>query len=224
MPVTYDFSLTADQIGTAALKKINAISLGDTPTAAQLTDTRQILNLLCKELVGENISLFTTERYTKALVGAATSFTLDAKYIDILSADLTQDGHDIPIEIITKKAYYAIEDKDAADVPQKIMVDFTSSVPTVYVYPVPPSTYNLNLNLLRLIADFDSGADIPGMPVKWQKYLVYEVAAYMADDYGLPQGDKDRLKLEAEKLRIRAMASNYERTGAMRIKPCVPVL
>lgn len=224
MPVTYDFSLTADNIGTAALKKIGAVSVGDTPSANQLTDTRQVLNLLCKELTGENISLFTTEIFNKTLTPAAVSFALDAKYIDVLSITITQSGQDYPIKVISKTDYYAIEDKATSGLPEKAMIDMTGSAPTVYLYPVPDDDYALKLNLMRLIADFDSGSDTPGMPIKWQMYLIYAVAAYLADDYGLPQGDKDRFKMEAEKLKVRAMAFNTEKTGRKYINPSVPVV
>lgn len=151
------------------------------------------------------------------------SFVLPTKYIDILSAYIHYSGVDTPVGILTKGQYHSIENKAQTGVPEYIMLDFTGT-PMVYVYPIPNVSCTINLVVFRLMDDFDATADNPGLPVKWFRFLVAALSSEIAPDYGLPLGERDRLSVDAEKLKIRAMATDFEKTGVKQVMASVPVI
>lgn len=220
---SFDFTMTGDQIIEAAMREVNAISIGDSASANQLTVHRQDLNLICKELVNENTGLFTIEKYAKSIIATDASFALPTKYVDILSAYVNYGGVDTQVRVLTKSQYHTIEQKTLTGVPTDIMIDFTGT-PTVYLYPVSNVSCTLNLVAYRLADDFDGSTDNPGMPVKWFNYLIEALKAKIAYTYALPGTEKDRIDARAERLKIRAMANNNEKTGATVIAPSVPVV
>lgn len=300
---SFDFTLTGDQIIEAALRKVQAIGQGDSASASQLTNHRMALNLICKELVNENVGLFTVEKYpiiiapgtvtmtiatpcvvtwtahgrsigdsltfstTGALATGITAgtvyyiittgfgadafqisatrggsavntsgtqsgthtatpnaiFTLPTKYVDILSAYINYSSADTPMRVLTKAQYHSIEDKTETGVPEYAMLDFTGT-PAVYLYPISNVSCTINLMVFRLIDDFDVTGDNPGLPVKWFRFLVAGLASEIAPDCGLPVGERDRLAMDAEKLKIRAMATDFEKTGVKQIMASVPVV
>lgn len=220
---SFDFAITGDQLIEAALRKARCISDGDSASTTQLTNYRQALNLICKELVSENVGLFTIEKYPKSIVANDTSFALPTKYVDILSAYVNYLGGDTPVNILTKNQYHSIPQKTIIGVPESIMLDFTGT-PTVYLYPVSNVSCTLNLVAYRLIDDFDATADNPGFPVKWYMYLLYALTSYIAEDRELSVTTVDRFKDEAKQLKIRAMGNDTEKTGTRVIMPSVPVV
>lgn len=220
---SFDFAITGDQLIEAALRKARCISDGDSASANQLTYYRQALNLICKELVSENVGLFTIEKYPKSLVANDASFALPTKYVDILSAYVNYNSIDTPVNILTKNKYHSIPQKTMTGVPDNIMLDFTGT-PTVYLYPVSNVSCTLNLVVYRLIDDFDESTNNPGMPVKWYMYLLYALTTYIAEDRELPVTTVDRFREEAKQLKVRAMGNDTEKTGQRVVNPSVPVV
>lgn len=64
---SFDWTLTRDEIITAALQKLGAIQAGDTPSAAQVTAAATALNLMVKSWQNKGVFLWTVEWVTKTL-------------------------------------------------------------------------------------------------------------------------------------------------------------
>lgn len=88
---SFDFAITGDQLIESALRKARCISDGDSASANQLTYYRQALNLICKELVSENVGLFTIEKYPIAIAAATVTISIASPAV----VSWTAHGHSI---------------------------------------------------------------------------------------------------------------------------------
>lgn len=68
---SYNFTLNRDEILIAALRKVKAVDLGNTPAPEQMDAAAQALNLIVKSLQNQNVFLWAAEWVTKTLTASS---------------------------------------------------------------------------------------------------------------------------------------------------------
>jgi len=68
---SYDFELTRNKLITESLRKLGAVATGQNPTAAQLSEGAEALNVLVKALQDDNVMLWTREWKTKTFTASS---------------------------------------------------------------------------------------------------------------------------------------------------------
>lgn len=219
--------LSVRQVCEQALRKIGAYSIHDTEADPnEMSVTIGLMDML----VAHNAAV----RRMFHLIPATLELTLTAGTTDYALSDITDypedgvlfpinawlrdsSGIDSPVELIRRRAYEDIPDKDAGGAPEVVHIDRLVTK-RVYVYPVPTATGST----LRIEAQVQSPSynarENPnaerrhGFEAQWQLWLVYAVAAEAADGpvRRLPATEVDRMRNIAARLLNELGESNRE--------------
>ena len=107
---------------------------------------------------------------------------------------------DTPVSIIGSQEYYSLSDKTSEGEPTAVWYQPVMDTGSLYVWPVDGGS---NCDKLILIAqnladDFDTAADTPEFPIEWANALIWNLAAEIASEYGIPEREQGRLWQIAE--------------------------
>jgi hypothetical protein len=110
------------------------------------------------------------------------------------------NGFDTEVELIGENAYRSQSNKASAGPPVEAWYHPTMTTGTLYVWPVDGGA---NWDKLVLVAqyypdDFDSASDNPEFPIEWSNTLIWNLAAELASEYGIPEREQGRLWRIAE--------------------------
>lgn len=212
----YDFSLTRNQIIETAFSKVGVIAPGDPLPGEQLVQGARALDLVVKELQNEHIFLW-TEVFSTLTLSASTAYVempTDPPIIGIregfIRVSATDD--DTPIEQYSWTKYNEIADKDSTGDPVCFAVDWANG--RVYVWPVQTATRYLNIIGITRAQDWSDGSSSGEFPARWQKALVYLLAADLSDDYKLPLAERQSLAQTAAICVKRAKQGDREQSDS----------
>jgi hypothetical protein len=196
-----DFTVTRNEIITAALRLVGAVADGDDPSSSQLSDAAQALNMIVKQWAGPSsiylpgFQMWQRERASLTLTAKA-SFDLKASGGDldidppvkILIATLkTSDGYETPLTPMLLPEYQSLADKSAEGDPTKYYYEKQLSEGTIYFDYVPSdTTKTVELTYLRLLEDFDEAANNPDFPQQFYRPLKFALAVDIAPEYDYP--------------------------------------
>lgn len=124
------------------------------------------------------------------------------------------NDNDIPLVRISREEYWALPNKTQSGVPNQFYFDPQLSNGVLYVYPTPDDALStLEIVYHRPFEDFDSTTDTPDFPQWWYEPLRYGLALRMGHEYGVPERIIQRLTLDSERMKARAMAFDQEDTS-----------
>lgn len=183
---TTNFIMTRDQIITDALSKINAIGLGDTPSADMIAEAQTVLNMMVQHWQNFNIFLWTKTDATVALESGTASYYLGRAVLEVSNFFFRDsDGFDTHLESITGATYANISDKDMAGTPSQVYVEYLSDGPKLTLWPVYGSTDGtLGYTSITRLQDFSASADNPDFSSRWYKSLCLGLAVDLAPTWG----------------------------------------
>ena len=222
---TASLTCTRDQLITESYKKIRVIAEGGSASATQISDVTLRLNMIIKNCMTNGLMLWTYEQIVVPNVAAQIAYTLGPVGADItVNRPLriaeygnfirqTQNGAnlDTPVRVISRQEYLQFGNKTSSGVINTIYYDSqfnTATTPspstgygTLYVYVAPADTSRtLYLNAQRQLFDMTAGTDEFDFPAEWYYYLVYALAADIADDNEVPEDRIVRLERTRDKL------------------------
>jgi hypothetical protein len=110
------------------------------------------------------------------------------------------NGIDTEVTIIGEKEYMRQSNKLSAGPPVEIWYQPTLTTGTLYVWPVDGGANwdRLVMSCQFLPDDFDTTADDPQFPIEWGNALIWNLAAEIGSEYGLPEREQGRLWQIAE--------------------------
>lgn len=174
-----DFSMTAGNLVTFALKKTNIIHTMSEATAEQMRDGIQDLTLMLKSWQMTGPHLWRQTEGSVALVASTASYTLSPRPYRVLEARYRDaNGRDMPMLEVTRDEYMALPVKTSTGVPTQFYVDYQRTSAVMYVWPVPASvtTETLQHTYQRVIEDIDSKDDEIDIPQEWFETVGYALA------------------------------------------------
>lgn len=195
----YDFSVTRTQILERALRQVGALALGETMAADEEAQATLVLNTIVKSWQSRRTFLWSQVTYTQALSAGVGSYALPTSPpIVSLDAGYLRDSDNIDTPIIrsTLSEFRSISDKTATGEPTHYACDSSY----LYVWPIPEATpvFTFYADAISKLKDWDAPGSVGDFPVEWVNALVFAVAADLSHEYGLPPGERQALKLEAE--------------------------
>jgi len=109
-------------------------------------------------------------------------------------------GQDTEITIVGENEYQSLSNKGSAGPPVEIWYRQSLGTGTLHVWPVDGgSTFDKIVLIAQTIPDdFDSPGDNPQFPVEWANTLVWNLAAELGSEYGLPEREQANLWRVAE--------------------------
>lgn len=202
--------MNRDSIVSAALRKIGAIALGQTPSTTEVTNATEGLNNLVAEFQTMGMPLWarlttlvpmsTTSTYTIG-IGQTTNFAFPLK---ILQA-WTVDSGGGSIQELWPNAidnFNRLPTGGANGTPSQYNYQPFINYGVLKIWPTPDattvSTRSLYISYTTPFEGFVSAADTPYFPREWNNALIYGLADLLAPEYGVPLNDRGMLKKEAK--------------------------
>ena len=205
-----DFTVTRDQLITGALRIVGAVAQGETPTATQVTEAAEALNMLAKAWQADGMPLWNIREYSLTLVAGQATYSVSPKLLKVIQAyNHSTSGTDVPMRIITRDEYNRLGNKTSSGNPIQIFCNPLQTTTEVKVFPVPTSVEaaanTIKLTYQKQFDDFDTSTDNPEFPNEWFDALKFGLAHRLAAEYGMELNDRRQLMQEAVILKQEAL-------------------
>jgi len=203
--------MSLSTIVSAALRKIGAIALGQSPSATESTNGTEALNNLVAEFQTLGMPLWSRKNLVVPMIASQGQYI-----IGVGQANNTP----FPLKIIqawtiantggSKQELWP----NAIDIFNRLPTTTATGTPSQYMYqprinygelniwPVPDattvSTRTLTINYMAPFEGFVSDANTPYFPREWNNALIYGLTDLLAPEYGVPLNDRGMYKKEAK--------------------------
>lgn len=217
------YNLTRDQIITGALRMLGVVAQGESPTAIQITEAAEALNLMIKAFEADGMALWGITEYTVPLTNAVASYSIGIgksvntskplKVIQAYNRDSVSNV-DIPMRIITRQEYNILGNKTSSGNPIQCWYDPRLDYGVLTVFPVPNTTTATNNSVhivyQRSFEDFTASGDNPDFPQEWLECLKYGLAVRLAPEYGIDSESRKFLSQEYSAVKAAALSFGSE--------------
>ena len=221
--MTTIFSITRDDIITAALRKLGVVAQGELPTTDMITEAAFALNTLVKSWEADGMPLWALRTTAIPLIAGQASYNIGIgqaintdKPLKVIQAwnRTTSSSIDIPMRIITKDEYSRLGNKTSSGNPIQIYYEPQKNIGVLTVYPVPDSTYATSnviyITYQRPYEDINTSTDVPDFPQEWYDAVIYGLACRLAPEYGIPAESRQLLVREASDIKAGALSFGTE--------------
>ncbi len=180
--------MTGRELVTKALRKAGIISRTETPTAEEVNDLIDDLNMILGSWL--NFSTLVAYRVTETLtlsssvsylIGVGQTFNT-VKPIKIVKAYIGSE-FDYPVSIISEEAYADFTDKNTLGRPEFLCFDNKYPNATIKLYPKPDQNYTLTLISEKPLSSLDLDSEVE-LPPGWDKALIENLAVMVLPEYG----------------------------------------
>jgi len=227
---SYDFTVDRDTIITQALLKCGAVSSGQTPTAAEITDGSTMLNLMLKSWMADGLQLFTQTHISATPVESQYKYTFGTggdidttnhrpEEIFSVRRRLTSDTTDIEMQRLSRDDYFRLAARTAEGVPTQWYLEpaIATTGQNLYIWPAPDATFaagsTLEIIYQKPFDDMDAATNNLAFPQSWELAVMINLAAWLAVDNGLSVSDRRELRELADIEKARVMEWDNEKTS-----------
>lgn len=214
--------LTRDQIITSALRKLNVIADGQTPSTDNITNGSFALNAIIGEYRGLGMQLWARNEYTFSLTANVFSYTigvgqtLNTPYpVRLMQAYRVDSSSTSRIELDIQANYnYNLYPSTSGGAP--IIINYQPKVNSgvIKLWPVPDasaaSTSTITIVYTRPIEYTSASTDTMDFPEEWLNAIVYGLAVRLAPEWGIPLPDRNLLRQEEAVYLQRALENGQE--------------
>jgi len=198
---------TARGIITKALQKIGALTKSESPSADEISDGLDALNMMVSSWANDSLLVYARAWETFSLTGNQASYTMGtggvfntSRPVSIISAYVRIGTTDYALEPIDDQTYVNyIQQKATGGIPQFYTNDNAMPLVTIRLWPVPSASYSIFLLSEKALTAFDIDTVIL-LPPGWERALVYNLANEIAPEYGQP-ADQSVFKIADDSLR-----------------------
>lgn len=194
---------------TAALKKARIVGMGDTAEAEEIADAMSELNMMLKDWQTETGNVWTLTGGSLTLT-TANNYTLSpVRPLSIHNARFKKSGIETPLTAITRREYDELPNKATTGQPVLYYYDRQKEAAKLYIWPAlsVADGETIEYTYTRELEDIASTSDVVDLPGEMWSCAVYNLAARLAETYGLNRPD---VQQRAMYLYERAMAFDQE--------------
>lgn len=203
--------MNRDSICAAALRKIGAIALGQTPSATEVTNASEALNNLVAEFQTLGMPLWARKDSTVTMTASVSSYTIGVGQtvnipfpLKILQAwTVATSGGAIqelwpnPIDTFNR-----LPTANATGTPSQYNYQPFINYGVLRIWPQPDATTvadrTLHISYMYPFEGFTAAANTPYFPREWNNALIYGLTDLLAPEYGVPLNDRGMFKKEAK--------------------------
>lgn len=233
-----NWALNRDEVIKLALRRVNAIGEGETPSAAAVTDAAVTLNALVKEWQGDGMPLWKLSTFVIPAT-ATNEFIIGVGYdLSIYPPQRIHQGFyrnnttniDSPLLQITRDEYNRLSDKNTLGTPSQFWYQppgnqgGTSNEPfgIITLYQGCSASF-IASNSVQFVGeflfeDFDASTDYPDFPSYWNNALAWALAYDIGFDYGVTPSRLSQIEKRADKSKMKAIENSAE-WGSIFIQP-----
>ena len=228
-----NFATSRDALIAGALRVIGATAQGESPTATQITEAAEALNMLVKAWEADGMPLWAIKEYSVPLTASTASYRIGLaqtiatpKPLKIIQAYFhngSASGVDVPMTQLTRTEYNMLGNKATTGQPIQFYYDVQREYGDLYLFPVPDSTAASASNWVRIVyqrpfEDFDAASDEPDFPQEWFEALKFGLAMRLAPEYGVPTEQYSMVKNLANETKTAALSFGLEE-GSLSFEP-----
>ena len=212
-----DYSLTASQVITHALRLIGVAAVFEDPSGEDAAIAKTQLNLMLKGWQNAGPHICRQTEGSATLVAGTASYALSPRPYRVIDARYRDaNGRDLPMLELTRQEYYDLPLKTSTGVPTTYYFDPQRAAGTLYVWPVPASvtTETIRYTYQRVIEDIDSLSNDIDVPSEHLDLVTYALADRLSDLYG-----KDVPRITQRAGLLTAQARDMDREPIIRMVP-----
>jgi len=188
--------MTLLDLVTQALQGIGVYGLGEIPTAGEVQDAVNALNIMVDSWNAEGLLIpsvtresFTltigTASYDWGTTAGAGNFTT-ARPAKLIRAFIRDGDYDYPVDLIGGDEYEDITDKTTTGRPDKLWYNPTYPLATVFLYFTPDAAYQLHIDSEKDLIDFSSLTATVSLPPEYLVALKWNLAQELCSPYLKP--------------------------------------
>jgi hypothetical protein len=204
----------ARDICTKALRTLGVAAANETPSAEDLREAVEWLNIWLKSSQADGHEVYLRTREQITLADGTATYDLPnlgppiTGVIEVIQAVAIESGqtYEQPLELLSRNEYMDLPNKDTEAKPTHLFPEFTDTTQKVTMWPVPDAAYTLKLDVRKKFTEIDALDDTLQSPDHWQMAMVYGVAKHCIGAFGLTGTPDDA--------RITAMADDAYNTSA----------
>lgn len=219
-----NFSMTSDQIVTAAVRKLAVIGDGGAPTASQLANGTQALNAMIKGFIAKGMPLWAITEKTVSLSNVRNyTFSTDAP-LKVTQAILVDNssGNTTPMSPKNHYDYNLLNGNTATGWPINYWYEPLNQSGVLHLWPTPDdySIANCQVKIVyqRPFNDMNAGTDSLDFPQYWLEAVIYGLAYRLAPEYGIPLQDRQAYAQDAQVFLNEALSFGTEE-GSLYLQP-----
>ena len=219
---TMNFGATRNELIESALRKIGVIGENQNATAYQVQKASRALNSLVKNLGLNNQFVWRVAETTFNTVASTASYTPASGVVGVKSAFLRVSSVDTPLSLPNYDAWWISESaKSAEGEPTTLIFKDDRTSPAILLSPVPDGIYAVYYLGIYKLLDYDAASDSALVPAHWEEVLIWNLAATLAFEYGIPLEERALIMTEARRLKEEARLDNFhhQNTGDIRFEP-----
>lgn len=177
-------SETARTLIKGALRKIGVIASGETPTAAEMQDGLEALQMMLRNWSAQNIRLYYTDQETLTMDGSESYTIGSGGDLDtVRPASVRGAWHDDwPVKIIDEDRYRQIRMSTSSTGTVEYLW-YAPEYPLGVLYPWPQGGSTLYIDSLKPLTDPTALTDSVAFPPEYDEAIVFNLAVRMAPEF-----------------------------------------
>lgn len=210
---------TVADILSHAFRLLGVEASGETLDDQFYTDGIYTLNTILYQWSADGLLPVTTTETEHTLTADDGNYTIGSggdidttRPTRVLSAYIASGDTDYPVQVIAEKDYDNIGDKTISGIPFRLYYDASYPLGTVYLWPVPSTTYVLHLTHVKEFAAYLAKTDAISLPNEYLSALGYEAALNIAPEFQLQPSQIVVAMAQKYKETIRSLHSRPVRT------------
>ena len=209
---TITYTLTARDVISYALRKIGVIKADEDPSPIKLSRSLIEMNLMLKSWQKYEQIWRITEGYVNLLanVSAYSLTPIPYRIIDVRYRSAA--AQDLPLTEMTRQEYHELPDRTSVGMPTMWYFDRQRSTTSLFVWPVldVPTTDTFRVTYQRRYEDVTNLQQEIDIPQDYLALVGYNLAARLADDFGLMGENISRVVSRAESILTEALDDDRE--------------
>ena len=206
------FSLTRDQIITAAVRKTGRLASGQSLSSQQLTDGMQALNGVIALMQTKGMPLWARNEYTFSTTLAAATYTIGVgqtlntpypvKIHQAFAIDTTASPNTgTEMEVLSIYDMSSTIIATSSSLPTQLAYQPKVDIGTITIWPIPDATAAANIDIKiiysRPFEMFTAAGETLDVPREYHQPIIYNLAVILSPEYGVPLQDRAALGKEA---------------------------
>ena len=206
---TATFNLTVTDVIQEAYDRIG----GDPILGYDVRSARRSLNIMFSDWANRGYNQWTVELKDLSVSQGTTEYTLDYDLVDIINANVVDDGTEYSMTRLGINDYAAISNKTQQSRPTQFYLQRLNT-PVIKIYPAPDQSYTLRYYRMRKIMDITastvSGVEqTTDVPFRAFECMCAGLAYYLSKKRtSVPAATRAELKLDYEQAYERLIAGD----------------
>lgn len=186
--------MTTRELIKGALRLINAIASGETPSADEEADALSVLNDILESWATSGLLIYSRTRESFPLSSVKQTWTMGPSGdfnttwpSRISQVGIETNGNELPVQIINEQEWAAIGVKSTqSSLPMRIYADGSYPLLNLSLWPIPNVANNLIIYSLKPLSAISSLTATLSLPPGYARCLRYNLAGELAAEFGRP--------------------------------------